>query len=256
MGSNLERGETFKMEYEFRRTDDGLYHWGIRGMKWGVRRYQNKDGSLTPAGKKRLDKLNAKRDKLAKKEAKMFGKKPNDESKIKDMNSMSDEELERLTQRARVEKAYMDAQSEHITSSIKLANARPQKVSKGKEFMDKYGSKILDKFLEVGVDAGKKFADNMIKQKFGDSAASAAEKARKAAEEAYITSKREYELRKLAADATKAEKENKDKSKKDKRHDDRMAELEEQRLEAMVKKAKADAEKAEEDARKAKTASP
>lgn len=30
-----------------------LYHHGVKGMKWGVRRYQNKDGSLTPAGKKR-----------------------------------------------------------------------------------------------------------------------------------------------------------------------------------------------------------
>lgn len=30
-----------------------LTHWGIRGMRWGVRRYQNKDGSLTAAGKKR-----------------------------------------------------------------------------------------------------------------------------------------------------------------------------------------------------------
>ena len=29
-----------------------LYHWGIKGMKWGVRRYQNKDGTLTAAGKK------------------------------------------------------------------------------------------------------------------------------------------------------------------------------------------------------------
>ena len=32
-----------------------LTHHGILGMKWGVRRYQNKDGSLTPAGKKRYD---------------------------------------------------------------------------------------------------------------------------------------------------------------------------------------------------------
>ena len=30
-----------------------LAHHGIKGMKWGVRRYRNHDGSLTPAGKKR-----------------------------------------------------------------------------------------------------------------------------------------------------------------------------------------------------------
>lgn len=30
-----------------------LYHHGIKGQRWGVRRYQNPDGSLTPAGKKR-----------------------------------------------------------------------------------------------------------------------------------------------------------------------------------------------------------
>lgn len=33
-----------------------LQHWGIKGMKWGKRRYQNSDGSLTEAGKKRYNK--------------------------------------------------------------------------------------------------------------------------------------------------------------------------------------------------------
>ena len=32
-----------------------MYHHGIKGQKWGVRRFQNKDGSLTPAGKQRYD---------------------------------------------------------------------------------------------------------------------------------------------------------------------------------------------------------
>lgn len=40
------------MEYVIIKRDE-LYHHGIRGQKWGVRRFQNEDGSLTPAGRKR-----------------------------------------------------------------------------------------------------------------------------------------------------------------------------------------------------------
>lgn len=41
------------MEYYAVNTDSYLQHFGVKGMHWGIRRYENEDGSLTPAGRRR-----------------------------------------------------------------------------------------------------------------------------------------------------------------------------------------------------------
>ena len=61
-------------------SEPELYHHGIKGMKWGRRRFQNADGSLTPAGKRR------------------YGG--------DDLSKMSDQELRSKVERARLEQQY------------------------------------------------------------------------------------------------------------------------------------------------------
>ena len=71
-----------------------LYHHGIKGQRWGVRRYQNPDGSLTPAGKRRQAKLDKKDTKWANKNYDKIYNKTYKSSK-KEMESYVKNELSR-----------------------------------------------------------------------------------------------------------------------------------------------------------------
>ena len=46
-------------------SGEELYHYGIRGQKWGERRYQNEDGSLTPEGMRRYGRLARRQERIA-----------------------------------------------------------------------------------------------------------------------------------------------------------------------------------------------
>ena len=85
--------------------DDVLIHYGILGMKWGVRRYQNKDGSLTSAGKKRYSNTD---------NIKEAPQKNTEEPKKKSVKDMSDEELRREINRMQLEQNYLRITGQNI----------------------------------------------------------------------------------------------------------------------------------------------
>lgn len=159
------------MGYEFIPINsDELAHHGIPGMKWGVRRYQNKDGSLTPRGKKRLekeearlkeeaavlrnkravqnrvDKIEAKRRanedlKRELEERKSGGKSGDGEGqKRRTLKDLSNEELQAAIDRVRLEKTY------------KELTYKPPEVSKGKKFIAETWDKTVYPALQ---QAGK-----------------------------------------------------------------------------------------------------
>lgn len=77
-----------------------LQHHGILGQKWGVRRFQNRDGSLTPAGKKRYaDDSDTKSEKNVSEDYKKAHSK-------KDVSEMSDSELRTRLNRLQMEQSY------------------------------------------------------------------------------------------------------------------------------------------------------
>lgn len=118
-----------------------LSHHGIKGMRWGVRRYRNKDGSLTPAGKKRYDSMSD--------DAKTAS-----DIRTKKVSQMSNAELKKLNERVRLEQEYsrlnpntiqkgwkfVTATAGIMGTSLALYNNSNQLISAGKTV----GNKIID----------------------------------------------------------------------------------------------------------------
>lgn len=160
-----------------------LYHWGVKGMKWGIRRYQNKDGSLTAAGQKRynkemqkaqneqrvlankkrtqekMDRLESIRKKNAEDREALSGKSKgsSESSGKKSVSEMTDAELSAHNQRLRMEKETLELQS-------RINQLTPQKVSRGQQFIDKYGVNIAKTLWN---DIAKNNINKAIENKLG-----------------------------------------------------------------------------------------
>lgn len=148
-----------------------LCHYGILGMRWGVRRYQNRDGTLTAAGKKRAAQLKSDYEKLTGKKAEDDGS----QGKPKSIRDLSDAELRARTNRLNLEKDYYNAQKDYYNAQRTLSEVKPKHVSAGKKFM-KNVAPMIGKTLWN--DVGKNTVTKLVEKKLGlkDAEAEAAAK--------------------------------------------------------------------------------
>ena len=138
-----------------------LFHWGIKGMKWGVRKYQNPDGSLTAAGRKRYANPDGSLNKAGQKK---FGDSVKTNPTVKKrVTDMTDEELDRAIIRARKEDEYNRLRPE-ITPETGGRNSRklmskfineaivPAAINSGRKALENTLNKMADKLLKDKID--------------------------------------------------------------------------------------------------------
>lgn len=133
-----------------------LYHHGVPGMKWGVRRYQNKDGSLTSKGRKRMvsnlgkSKFEALKKKFKVKNDKKVKEEPKKEKTVKEM---SDDELKTKVNRLRNERDALDLERQ-------INSMTPKQVSTGKKFMSHVWKNVIS---PAATNAGRDFLEKYMK---------------------------------------------------------------------------------------------
>lgn len=110
-----------------------LVHHGVKGQRWGVRRYQNADGSLTDAGRKKLLKFQKKVSKYTKKHAKFEKKaykaiKRNNADKLLKYKKKS---IKALKKQAKFEKKAYKLQK-HMNKYLKKVDKKTKDVGKNR----------------------------------------------------------------------------------------------------------------------------
>lgn len=156
-------GFAYDVVDERRVQHSALAHHGIKGQKWGVRRFQNPDGTLTPAGRKRRAKYEAKINKRTKKlRAKMDEEGLNtDEKRPKTLSEMSIDELNTVLERQRLEAQIYKAQIDRATSVAALKEAQK---SKARKLLEDSAPKLVDQVLiPVAKDKLDKGTDALLR---------------------------------------------------------------------------------------------
>ena len=149
--------------------DDDLYHWGIKGMKWGVRRYQNPDGSLTAAGKKRYTNPDGSLNEKGKKKFGNSVKSDAETPKRKTAKDMTDEELDKAIARARKEDEYnrlrpepkeeiKDSNYKKLMNKVVNEMIVPAVIQSGRNALQKALDKQANDLLKDKIDPNSKEA--------------------------------------------------------------------------------------------------